>query len=310
MKLLLTGAFQYTEEQLDNLRKLGHQLYYVQDERIPLNEQSIEFEISDIEGAVCNGLFLSNNIEEFKSLKYIQLTSAGYDRVPIDYISEKGIVIRNARGVYSIPMAEFAVGGVLQLYKQTSFFQESQKKHRWEKHRGLLEVFGKTVCILGCGSVGTECAKRFSCFGCEVLGIDMFPENKEWFQEVLPIEELDCVLSKSDIVVLTLPLTEKTKYLFNKERFEKMKERSVLINIARGAIVETSALLEAVRGKLLGAVLDVFEEEPLEIDSPMWDMENVIVTPHNSFVGENNRTRLFEVIKNNILEFEREEKWK
>ena len=122
MKLLLTGAFKYTQEQIEYIKSLGHDVVFVQDERVP-----IEFDISDIEAVVCNGLFLYTPIEKFKSLKFIQLTSAGLDRVPLDYIKEHNIKIANARGVYSAPMAEFALCGVLQLYKQSRFFYENQK---------------------------------------------------------------------------------------------------------------------------------------------------------------------------------------
>ena len=106
-----------------------------------------------VEGIVGNGIFLSHPIEKFKNLRYIQLTSAGYDRVPLDYVKEHQIETHNARGVYSIPMAEFAISGVLQLYKQARFFDNNQKNHQWIKHRGLLELNEKTVCIVGCGSV-------------------------------------------------------------------------------------------------------------------------------------------------------------
>ena len=105
-------------------------------------------------GSYLQRLFLSHPIEKFTNLRYIQLTSAGFDRVPMEYVKVHNIEIRNARGVYSIPMAEFALCGVLQLYKQSRFFMENQKARTWEKHRRLLELSGKTVCIIGCGSVG------------------------------------------------------------------------------------------------------------------------------------------------------------
>ena len=128
MKLLLTGAFKCTDEQTEYIKSLGHEIVFVQDER-----EKIDFDVSDIEGVICNGLFVYNSIEQFKSLKYIQLTSAGYDRVPMEYIKKHGIEIHNARGVYSVPMAEFAVSGILQLIKQSRFFYENQKQHIWKK---------------------------------------------------------------------------------------------------------------------------------------------------------------------------------
>jgi phosphoglycerate dehydrogenase-like enzyme len=107
-------------------------------------------------------------------------------------------------------------------------------------------------------------------------------------------------LQNADIVVLTLPLTETTRGMINAERLSKMKDNSVLVNIARGAIVDENALCDALKNKLLGAALDVFEEEPLAINSPLWDIENVILTPHNSFVGEHNGERLEKIISKNL----------
>lgn len=289
MNLLVTGAWQQATDYLEELEK-EHEVIFMQWEN---KELPCEYEW--VEGIIGNGIFLSHPIERFKNLRYIQLTSAGYDRVPMNYVEEHQIKIHNARGVYSIPMAEFAIAGVLQLYKQARFFSNNQKNHQWIKHRDLLELNGKKVCIVGCGSVGTECAKRFSAFGCQVVGVDLYPREDEYYQEMLHLKMLDDVLSQMDIIVLTLPLTEETHYLMNDGRFKQLKEGAVLVNIARGAVVDTEALIKNL-DKLGGAVLDVFEEEPLSGDSELWDREDVILTPHNSFVGEKNQKRLKECI--------------
>lgn len=293
MNLLVTGAWQQATDYLEELEK-EHEVIFMQWEN---KELPCEYEW--VEGIIGNGIFLSHPIERFKNLRYIQLTSAGYDRVPMNYVEEHQIKIHNARGVYSIPMAEFAIAGVLQLYKQARFFSNNQKNHQWIKHRDLLELNGKKVCIVGCGSVGTECAKRFSAFGCHVVGIDLYPREDEYYQEMLHLKMLDDVLSQMDIIVLTLPLTEETHHLMNDNRFAQLKERAVLVNIARGAIVDTKALIKHL-DKLGGVVLDVFEEEPLSENSELWDREDVILTPHNSFVGGNNQKRLLEVIMENL----------
>ena len=291
MKLLITGAWKCTSEQLNQIEAMGHSIVFMQNEK---DELPCSYE--EVEGVICNGLFLSHPIEKFTSLRYIQLTSAGFDRVPMDYVKSHGIEIHNARGVYSIPMAEFAISGVLQLYKQSRFFYENQKKSAWEKHRGILELYGKTVCIVGCGNVGTECAKRFQAFGCKVLGVDLYPREDNAYEKIYSLSSLDEALLQSDVVVLTLPLTEETRHMMNEQRFAKMKDGSVLVNIARGAVVDEQALLKALDEKLLGAVLDVFEEEPLSADNPLWKKANVIVTPHNSFASDGNALRLQEVI--------------
>ncbi len=294
MKTIITGAFQASEEDFDRLRHLGLEITYHKDERQPVDHPE------QYEAAICNGLFLYTPIEEFTNLKYIQLTSAGMDRVPLDYIREHGIIIHNARGVYSVPMAEFAVCGVLQLYKQSRFFAENQHAHKWEKHRGLLELCGKNVCIVGCGSVGTECAKRFSAFGCHVIGVDLHPREDAAYEVIHPIGALLLTLACADIIVLTLPLTEETRHLIDNRALETMKSGAILVNIARGAIVDTDALIEALTTHLGGAVLDVFEEEPIAQTALLWDMENVILTPHNSFVGEGNRERMYVAVLENL----------
>ena len=164
MNILVTGAWNCTKEQLDRIAGKGHAVVFLQNEKDPLPVAP-----AWVEAVICNGLFVHHPVEQFESLRFIQVTSAGYDRLPMDYIQEKKIPLYNARGVYSIPMAEFALGGVLQLYKQSRFFLEKQQQNCWQKHRGLLELYGKTVCIIGCGSVGGECAKRFAAFGCKII---------------------------------------------------------------------------------------------------------------------------------------------
>ena len=298
MRLLITGAWQGAKEQMDTLRSMGHEIAFLQQER-----DALPVDPAWVEGVICNGLFLHHPIEAFTGLRYIQLTSAGFDRVPMDAVESRGMQIRNARGVYSIPMAEHAVWGVLSLYHQAPFFLKNQTESRWEKHRGLVELAGKTVCILGTGSVGTECARRFRAFDCRVLGLNRTVRENAAFDEALPMERLEKTLSVSDVVVLTLPLTDATRGLMNAERLEKMKPGAVLVNIARGALIEEAALIEALQANLSGAVLDVFESEPLPPESPLWTMENVIVTPHNSFVSDGNAARLRDLIFANLREY-------
>ena len=295
MKLLITGAWKCSSEQINQIESLGHKVVFMQNEK-----DNLPCDYAEIEGVICNGLFLHHPIEKFAKLKFIQLTSAGVDRVPMEYAKKNNIEVFNARGVYSIPMAEFAICGVLQIYKQSRFFCENQKDSKWEKSRELLELNGKTVCIVGCGNVGTECAKRFKAFSTRVIGVDLFVREDENYEKIYPLSELEECLSISNVVVLTLPLTEQTKGLMNEKTFAKMKDKSVLVNIARGAVVEEKALINALDNKLLGAVLDVFEEEPLVKDNPLWKRKNAIITPHNSFVGDGNNERLFNVILSNL----------
>lgn len=295
MNLLVTGAWSDGKNCISELEAMGHNVTFMQYEK-----DALPCDFEWVEGVICNGLFLTHPIEKFTNLKYIQLTSAGFDRVDMNYVKAHNIEIHNARGVYSIPMAEFALCGVLQLYKQAAFFRENQRKHLWEKHRGLLELAGKKVLVVGCGSVGNECAKRFKAFDCKVTGVDLLPREDNLYSEMLPLDKLDNALKQADIVVLTLPLTEQTRHLIDNRKLSLMKDGATLVNIARGAIVNTDALLNHI-DRFTGAVLDVFEEEPLNENSPLWDKPNIILTPHNSFVGEGNGERLKEIIVENLI---------
>lgn len=295
MNLLITGAWRHTAEQRQMLIDMGHRVWLLQNE-----QDALPLPYDEVEGVICNGLFLHHPIEKFSALRYIQLTSAGFDRVPMDYVRQKGIVIHNARGVYSTPMAEFALCGVLQIYKQSRFFADKQYEHRWEKHRGLMELAGKTVCIVGCGDVGVQCAKRFAAFDCRVVGVNIRPKSSPYFEKIVLLEQFNDVLPGADIVILAVPLAKETEHLMGDSRFALMKKGAVLVNIARGAVVNTDSLIHALEEKLGGAVLDVFEEEPLPSDSPLWETDNVILTPHNSFVGDGNSQRLWQIVANNL----------
>lgn len=299
MKLLLTGAFHYDSAQLERLGALGFETVFVQDERQPLT-----IDVADINAVVCNALFMHNDIERFKSLQYIQLTSAGTDRVPVDYIFANGIQLHTARGVYSAPMAEWVVLKILEIYKKSRAFYEAQQKQQWIKQRDLQELTGKKAAIIGYGSVGAEVARRLKAFDVHITAVDVTepgPAQKQWIDALAHPGTMSTILSESDIVILTLPLTEETRHLFDEKMIAAMKDHSVLINIARGGVIKEEALIAALKaGKFLGIALDVFEHEPLPENSPLWHFENALLTPHNAFVSEKVRERLFEVMFRNL----------
>ena len=289
MNLLITGAWIDAKQYIAEIEETGHKVVFLQQEKDPL-PCAYEF----VEGVICNGLFLYHPLSRFINLRYIQLTSAGYDRVPMEEVERRKIEIHNARGVYSIPMAEFAVAGVLDIYKGMDQFREQQKRHEWVKNRHIRELAGSRVVIVGCGSVGTECAKRFMAFGCQVIGIDVFVRNDCNFDTIKELKELQAEAEKADIMLLTLPLTKDTKGLIDEQILSSFI--GILVNIARGGVIDQKAL-ETWKG---AAVLDVFEEEPLDGGSPLWEKQNMIITPHNSFIGDKNAVRLKDLILNNL----------
>lgn len=296
MKLLLTGCFKYSEDQLKEIRDLGCEITFVQNEL-----QKLDIGVQEFEVVVCNGLFLHNELSDFKRLKAVQLTSAGLDRFPVDKVDFHNIKIANAKGVYSIPIAEWVVLKILELYKDSASFIHNQENKVWEKKRELLELNGQTACVVGAGSIGTEIAKRLQVFGVTTIGIDISSQTKEYFDEMYLIEELTQCINKCDLVILTVPLTQTTQGMINQEILGYMKDSAVVVNVARGEIINEKDLIEALRDKTIaGAILDVCEQEPLKKESPLWEMENVIVTPHNSFVSSKNTERLYQLILGNL----------
>lgn len=299
MNLLLTGCFKYTEGQLDELRSLGYTIHFMQQEA-----EALPLAASEVDATVCNGLFLSHPFEEFTRLKFIQLTSAGFDRVPVDEIKTQGCELWNARGVYSTPMAEWALFRVLEHYKQGWFFKQEQDAGRWTKHRGLREIAGTRVAVVGAGNVGQEVAKRFRAMGATTVGFDVHTNATEGFDEMLLTSSLLEHVGEMDVVVVTAPLLPSTRGLISREVLKAMKQNAVLVNIARGGLIDQQAMIEVLQErKDLFAALDVFEEEPLSQDSLLWKMENVAVSPHNSFVSNGNNKRMFEVMKRNLKAF-------
>lgn len=291
MKTIVTGALQATSEELKKLEELGLEITFHQNERDEVKNPE------QFEAVICNGLFLYNDIEKFSNLRYIQLTSAGTDRVPTDYVREHGIILKNAAGVYAAPMAEWTLMRLLELYKNADKLFVNKA---WNKDRTWRELGGKTACIVGFGAYGKEVAKRLKAFDVKVCVVNRSIKESSYVDAFYTMDKLDEVLSKADIVILAIALTDETKHLMNAERFAAMKDGAVFVNATRGGLVDEAALIDALENKLAGAALDVFETEPLTDDSKLWQTENLLISPHNSFVGENNHVRLMRVVMKNL----------
>ena len=203
--LLLTGAFNYTSEFQKKLFPLSFHIYYLQQE-----SGDLPLPASDIDAVVCNGLFLHHDIDKFANLKFIQLTSAGLDRVPIDKIQARNIELHNARGVYNVPMAEWAVFRVLEYFKRADHFNNAQQNAIWAKNRDLREISGIHVAISGAGNVGQTIAKLFFAFGANVVGFDIHQNTIPYFAEMDLIENISERIGDFDVVVITAPLTPQT----------------------------------------------------------------------------------------------------
>ena len=297
-KLLVTGAFAWRPEELAELEQAGYDLTCLQEEWGTLPPDAAQ-----AEAVVCNGLFLYHRLEKFPVLRTIQLTSAGLDRVDLPEIRRRGIALFQAEDAYAIPMAEWILLRVLELYKQARRLEENQRAHRWEKVRQLPELAGKRVLIIGAGHVGRAAARRFRAFEAVVTGVSLSGRPLPEFTQVYPAERLDELLPLADILVLALPLNECTRGLLDARRLHMLPAGALVVNVSRGGLLDQSALADAlVQGHVFGAALDVFDQEPLPGDSPLWDMERVLISSHNSFEGTGNHERLWRVIRKNLIQ--------
>lgn len=309
MKYLITYAPGFTPEMYRAFEDLGLELVQLPGHGDPSFEaKACDVDFSDIDMIQCYQFFTYHDVTRFTNLKYVHTTSSGLDHMPLDYLYSRGVTVDNAPGAYSVPMAEYALSGVLQLYRSSATLAQRQKDHVWKRVWQARELGGKHVTILGTGCVGTECAKRFTALGCRCTGLCRHPDpTAEHYETQIHIDRLDEILPETDILIFALPLTAETHHLMDARRFGLLKQDAVLVNIARGAVVDADAMVAALNsGRLSGAVADVFEQEPLPADSPLWDVENLIVTPHNSFVGEGNPRRLFDLIYKDVVKWLKE----
>jgi len=264
--------------------------------------EQAEKEIQNAEVIVTYGEDLTEkHIEIANKLKWIMVTSAGLEKMPFNAIKNKGILVTNARGIHKIPMAEFTFGLMLQHAKQFPVFKKQQQEHLWNQALPIFELSGQTMLIVGAGAIGGEIARLGKVFGMQTIGVNKGGEDRQYFDEMLTLESFITGLSAADYVINILPSTSETKHIYHKHHFEKMKNTAVFINIGRGNAVKTEVLMEVLQEKMIAhAILDVLEEEPLPAEHPLWDLENVTITPHVSSHSKLYLPRAFEILKHNL----------
>ncbi|MDU0204144.1 MULTISPECIES: D-2-hydroxyacid dehydrogenase [Paenibacillus] len=220
--------------------------------------------------------------ERAPKLRWMQTLSAGVDKLPLQELAERQIPLTNARGVHTIQMSEFTLSLMLQWVRKSNKLYECQLQKEWYQRISVGELSGKTLGIVGAGAIGEAVARKAKAFDMSVIGLNRSGTPQPGYDQTLSGDEgLRTLLAQSDFVVLLLPSTPKTRGLITKEHLSLMKPSAFLINLARGDVIDEGALtLMLQEGKLAGAALDVFEQEPLPATSPLWSMTNVIVTPH------------------------------
>ena len=298
MKLLITGSLQASEKDLEAVAALGHEIVLHPDERVPV-EHPEEFE-----GAVCNSIFHYTSHEGFTRLKYLQITSAGYDRVPMEWVRERGIALHNADGVYSPAMAEWTVMRILEHLKHVPQGFRNQLAARHKKDWKWQELTGKNILMAGFGAYGRETAKRLKPFGAHLTVVNRSLKEDANVDAFYTLDRFPELLPEADILILALAHTPQTHHMLGDAALQSMKPGSFLINAARGGLIDESALIRALQeGPLAGAALDVYETEPLAPESPLWTLENVLLSPHNSFVGDHDHERMMRVVLGNLRDF-------
>lgn len=215
------------------------------------------------------------------NLKWLQLAWAGADHI-VKRLPEE-VLLTNSSGAYGVMIAEHMMATLLALVRQLRHYDRLQTAHHWlcPWHETTLE--GRTVLIFGTGDLGQSLARRLQGFDCRVIGIRRSPAPVQYFHEVYGMDEAERLLAQADVVACTLPGTAETVGWFHKERLLQVKPGALLINCGRGTFIPGRDLTEVLQmGHLAGAALDVTDPEPLPPESPLWDMENVIITPHIS----------------------------
>ncbi len=235
-------------------------------------------------------------------LRWVQALTAGVDGfVALDAFRTSDILLTNVRGIHGIPIAEHVLGMILCRTRGLLTAYDNQKAKQWKGLRGLDELYEKTAAIIGLGSVGSVIANRLKAMGMTVLGVKPSKKKEPDVDKLFTPDALFDVLPQADFVIVTLPLTPKTKNLFSKKAFEVMKPTAFFINVARGPIVNEDDLTKALRNNVIGgAGLDVFCEEPLPDSSPLWDAPNLLITPHHAATSPRYMERAIDIFIENL----------
>lgn len=247
--------------------------------------------------------WLADALNGLPNVRWIHFLSAGVDRIWEMPFDKMRYAMSKSTGVHAATVAEYVLGAMLFALKGFGTFRDRMRRQEW-KPFWLEELHGKTLGIVGIGSVGVRLARYGKMLGMRVIGSVAHPRRIPDVDAVFAPEELGRVLSASDFLVLLVPLTDATRRLIGAAEFRATKRGAWLINVARGEVVDEAALVQALQRRLIGgAVLDVFKDEPLPASSPLWKMENVLVTPHVAGTTQHYMPHALDIFKKNYRRF-------
>lgn len=219
-----------------------------------------------------------------RRLRWLQVRTAGVDAYLKSGVLPAGTILTNASGGYGTAISEYLLAATFSLCRQMHRYRDQQSHHVWQPVGDIRCIARSTVLVIGSGDIGSKYAKKMHALGARVNGIRRSLDDKpEFFGKMGTLDDLDAMLPEADIVALCLPANPQTVGLLNAARFSKMKPGALFLNIGRGVLTDTKALMDALdAGQIAGAALDVTDPEPLPSDHPLWDYENVIITPHSA----------------------------
>jgi phosphoglycerate dehydrogenase-like enzyme len=237
-------------------------------------------EIVDAEIAMAHRL-TGEQLADAKNLSWVQALTSGYNRFDREKFADQNIILTTVSGVHAEPIAQHVLGYVLTFERGLLEAKRQQQRKEWRRFTPS-ELTGKTIGIIGLGAIGSRIAERLDSFDVSLVGVKNNPDTgPEMVDDIRHPDQLHSVLGESDYVIISCPLTAETEGMIDSRAFSSMDRDTILINIARGEIIDQPALIEALQtGNLAGAALDVMTDEPLPSESPLWDLENVIITPH------------------------------
>ncbi len=228
------------------------------------------------------GTFDSEMLKRTSGLKWVQVVSAGVDYLPQQEMAQRGIILTNMRGLHANTAADHVMALILTHSRALAGHVRNQQTRDWDRSGRSCELAGMTMGVIGLGSIGREIARRAAGFRMTVLGIQRRPKQEvEFTDELFAPSQMQVVLKRSDVLVIACPLTSETEGLIGAEELAMLPQQAFVVNIARGEIIDQPSLIGALQqDDLGGAGLDVFADEPLPPDSPLWGMSNVVITPH------------------------------
>jgi phosphoglycerate dehydrogenase-like enzyme len=243
-------------------------------------------------------------------LRWIQSPAAGVAGLLFPELRASPVTLTNARGIHGDAMAEHVIAMAIVLFRQIHVAIRRQASHAWVKdgQSTFRMLRGRVMGVVGLGSIGTAVGERAAALGMDVVAVRRTPAapRPAWVSAVYAPEELDALLERADVVVLTAPLTGDTRGLIGAAQLRTMKRDAVLINVSRGKLVREDELAEELaRGTIAGAALDVFDHEPLAPSSPLWDLPNAIITPHTSAFRDDYWALAVDLFASNLQRFER-----